>query len=196
MPGRVGGRGKAHPRHDEICGESPQREPEGRPTRMTSRRIGLIGTASRVAVGVGLLILSLIQERGGTLTWGIQVHEAVLGLVVFPVVMVAIVLVARRSSDGPIRFTGSGGLLINCVVLVALFSLAYTLGAAALFYGASLLVAAWRGLPGCEATVLPNLLLGRDDQIGLGSNGYPSLSALPIHWYPNWYPWRVGIDGN
>lgn len=134
--------------------------------RMTSRRIGLIGTISRVAVGLGLLALALVEERGGHLTWGIQLHEAVLGLVVFPSVMVAVVLIARRSSDGPIHFTGSVGLMVNCAVLVALFSIPYTRGAAALFYGASLLVAAWRGLPGCEATILPNLLFGRDDQIG------------------------------
>jgi hypothetical protein len=30
----------------------------------------------------------------------------------------------------------------------------------------TLLVAAWRGQPGCEATVLSNLILRRDDQIG------------------------------
>jgi hypothetical protein len=42
----------------------------------------------------------------------------------------------------------------------------YTSGGAVLFYGATLLVAAWRGQPGCEATVVSNLILGRDDQIG------------------------------
>jgi len=68
-----------------------------------------------------------------------------LGAVVFPSVMVAIVLVVRRSSDAPIRFTGSWGVLVNCAVLVALFSTSYTRGAAALFYGASLLVGVWRG---------------------------------------------------
>jgi hypothetical protein len=137
---------------------------------MPARRIGPVGTTFRLVVGLGLLVLALFQERGGHLTWGIQVHEAVLGLMVFPSVMVAIVLMARRSSGGPIRFTGSGGLLVNCAVLVALFSIPYTRGAVALFYGASLLVAAWRGLPGCEATILPNLLFGRDDQIGCPSS--------------------------
>ncbi|MGH2764543.1 MAG: hypothetical protein ACRDKA_01305 [Actinomycetota bacterium] len=88
----------------------------------------MIGTAFRVVVGLYLLTLAVIQGRGGI--WGIQLREAVLGLVVFPSAMVAIVLVARRSSDGPIRFTGSGGLLVNCVALVALFSIPYTRGAA------------------------------------------------------------------
>lgn len=133
---------------------------------VTARRIGVTGTTLRVVYGVGLLALALIEEKGGNLTWGIQWHEAVLGLVVFPLVMVVIVLIARRSSGGPIRFTGPEALLLNCVVIVVLFSIPYTRGAAALFYGISLLVAAWRGLPGCEATVLSNLLFRRDDQIG------------------------------
>jgi len=35
-----------------------------------------------------------------------------------------------------------------------------------LFYGATLLAAAWRGQPGCESTVIANWILGRDDQVG------------------------------
>jgi hypothetical protein len=54
----------------------------------------------------------------------------------------------------------------NLVVIVVLVSNPYTGGGAMLFYGAALLVAAWRGQAGCEATVLPNAILGRDDQIG------------------------------
>jgi len=50
--------------------------------------------------------------------------------------------------------------------LVALVSNPYTGGGATLFYGAALLAAAWRGQAGCEVTGLPNLVLGRDDQIG------------------------------
>jgi hypothetical protein len=42
----------------------------------------------------------------------------------------------------------------------------YTAGGAALFYGATLIIAAWRAQPGCEATVLSNSILGRDDQLG------------------------------
>jgi hypothetical protein len=37
---------------------------------------------------------------------------------------------------------------------------------AALFYGVSLLVGAWRRQPDCEATILSNWLLRRDDQVG------------------------------
>src|SRR5215207_11112304 len=68
--------------------------------------------------------------------------------------------VARFASPAP------PGLLPTCLVLVGLAVNPYTAGGAALFYGATLLVAAWRAQPGCEATVLSNSILGRDDQIG------------------------------
>jgi hypothetical protein len=51
-------------------------------------------------------------------------------------------------------------------VIVALVANPYTAGGVALFYGATLLIAAWRGQPGCESTVLPNAILRRHDQIG------------------------------
>jgi hypothetical protein len=38
--------------------------------------------------------------------------------------------------------------------------------AATLFDGATLLIAACQGRAGCELTVISNLVLGRDDQIG------------------------------
>jgi alkylmercury lyase len=51
-------------------------------------------------------------------------------------------------------------------VIVALLSNRYTGDAVALFYAATLLVAAWRGQAGCEVTVLSNWILRRDDQVG------------------------------
>ena len=51
-------------------------------------------------------------------------------------------------------------------MIVALASNPYTGDAAALFYAATLLVAAWRAQPGCEVTVLSNWILRRDDQVG------------------------------
>jgi hypothetical protein len=51
-------------------------------------------------------------------------------------------------------------------VIVALVVNPYTGGAATLFYATTLLVAAWRGQPGCEITVLSNWILRRDDQVG------------------------------
>jgi hypothetical protein len=72
----------------------------------------------------------------------------------------------RPLLGGPIQFTGPLAICINCLVIVALVANPYTAGGALLFYGVTLLVAAWRGQPGCEATVLSNLILRRDDQIG------------------------------
>ena len=89
-----------------------------------------------------------------------------LGLVVFPLVAVAVVLLASRHRHGPLRFTGPAGITANLAVVVVLFAVSYTAGAAALFYGASLLVAAVWGQPHCEATVVSNLILRRDDQLG------------------------------
>ena len=66
------------------------------------------------------------------------------------------------SPSGP----GPAGVAVNCAVIVALLANPYTAGGAELFYGITLLVAAWCGQPGCEATILSNLILGRDDQIG------------------------------
>jgi hypothetical protein len=127
-----------------------------------TRRIGPIGTTTRLIAAAALLYLALSD---GTL-WGLRWYDAVLGLLVLPGLMLAIALVARRRGTGPIRFTGATGTMLNCAVVVALLANPYTFGGAALFYGVTLLAAAWRGQPGCEATVISNWILRRDDQIG------------------------------
>jgi len=85
---------------------------------------------------------------------------------VLPAIVLAMGLAARRWAAGPVRFTGPAGIALNLAVIVALVSNPYMGGGATLFYGGTMLVAAWRGQRGCEATVIPNLILGRDDQIG------------------------------
>ena len=148
------------------------------------RRIGRVGTISRVIVALGLLYLALTHDgaliglkrsgsatyhltfTSGGLSWGLTWYDAVLGLIVFPALMVVIGLAARRFSGPAIHFTGPLGVAINTAVIVALLANPYTAGPAGLFYGITLLVAAWYGQPGCEATILSNLILGRDDQIG------------------------------
>jgi hypothetical protein len=127
------------------------------------RRIGPVGTALRITVGLGLLYLA-----GGAdgLSWGVEWHDPVLGLVALPATTVVLGLAARRYAVQPLRFTGPLGHALNCAVIVALVSNPYTGAAATLFYGATLLGAAWRGVPGCEMTVLSNWILRRDDQVG------------------------------
>ena len=123
----------------------------------TTRRIGPLGTALRVVVGLGLVYLA---------AWGIDWYDALVALVALPAITLAMGLAARRYASGPVRFNGPLGIAVNCAVIVALVLNPYTGVGATLFYGATLLVTAWRGQPGCEATVLPNVILGRDDQIG------------------------------
>lgn len=136
---------------------------KNRATDVRRLRIGPIGSLLRTVMGLWLLYLAVDRlPPAWRLTW----QEVALGLGLFPLVMVMFVLVARRRSEQPLRLTGPGGVAINTGVIVALLANPSTADAAALFYGTSLLVAAWRGLPGCEATIFSNLILGRDDQIG------------------------------
>jgi hypothetical protein len=121
------------------------------------RRIGPLGTTLRVVVGLGLLYLA---------GWGIEWYDPLVGLVALPAIALALGLGARRYAAEPVRFDGPLGTALNCALIVALVANPYTTGGTALFYGATLLIAAWRGQPGCEATVIPNLILHRDDQIG------------------------------
>jgi hypothetical protein len=128
------------------------------------REIGPVGTALRVAGGLGLLYLAV--GAGGPSAWGAEWYDPVIGFVALPEITVLLGLAARRFARQPVRFDGPLSVALNVIVIVALVANPYTGGGATLFYGATLLVAAWRGQAGCEVTVLPNLALGRDDQIG------------------------------
>jgi hypothetical protein len=127
------------------------------------RRIGPVGTALRVAVGLGLLYLA-----GGAngVSWGVEWYEPVLGLVALPALTLVLGSAARRYAREPIRFTGPMGHALNCAAIAALVTNPYTGSAATLFYATTLLIAAWRDQPGCEMTVLSNWILSRDDQVG------------------------------
>lgn len=129
---------------------------------MKTRRIGPIGTATRLIGAAVLLYLAFFDGA----SWGLEWYDLAVGLGVLPAAMIAFGLGARRYASGPVRFTGSAGATANCLLLIALAVDPYTAGGAALFYGATLLVAAWRGQPGCEGTVVSNVILGRDDQLG------------------------------
>ena len=131
--------------------------------RKTQRRIGPIGTTSRVLGGLGLLYLALTD--GGT-SWSLRWYDVALGLVVLPAVMLGLGLAASRFGSGRVRFTGPLALAVNAALGVALFATQYTAGGAALFVGTTLFVAAWLAQPGCELSVLSNAILRRDDQIG------------------------------
>ena len=137
----------------------------------TRRGIGPVGTALRIGGGLGLLYLAV--GAGGPSAWSLEWHDPAIGFVALPAITVLLGLAARRVAGQPVRFDGPLGVALNAGVIVALVANPYTGGGATLFYGATLLVAAWRGQAGCETTVLPNLILGRDDQIGC-----PTLSPI------------------
>ena len=132
---------------------------------MTTTRcdIGPVGTAARVVLGIGLLYLA---GGASVASWGVLWYDPLVGFVALPAVAIGLGLAARRYADGPVRLTGALGVGLNIAVIAALVSNPYTGGGATLFYGATLLIAAWRGQAGCEATVISNWVLGRDDQIG------------------------------
>ena len=132
---------------------------------MTQRKrgIGPLATALRVAVAVGLVYLA---GGAGGLSWDVEWYDAAGGLLALPALTILLGLAARRYAAKSLRFTGPAGHALNCVVIVALVANPYTGGAATLFYATTLLVAAWRGQPGCEITVFPNWMLRRDDQVG------------------------------
>jgi hypothetical protein len=135
----------------------------------TRRRIGPIGTVVRIAGGLGLLYLA----GADGLSWDLEWYDPIIGLAVLPAIMLAMGLAALRRKTGPLRLTGPMWTCLHCVVIVALVANPYTGGGAALFYGATMLIAAGRGQPGCEITVIPNVILRRDDQIGC-----PTLSLI------------------
>jgi hypothetical protein len=140
-------------------------------TRRT-RDIGPFGTTARVLAALALLYIAGGASLG---SWGIELEDAIVGLVALPALMVGLGLAARRHARGPIRFMGPLGIAVNLAVIFALVSNEYTGGGATIFYGTTLLIAAWLGRAGCEATVISNLALGRDDQIGC-----PTLTPIDV----------------
>ncbi len=116
-----------------------------------------------MVAGLGLLYLAGAVEGR---SWDVDWFDPLVGFIALPGVMVALGLIARRYASGPIHFTGIVGHAVNAAIIAALVVIPYTAGGAALFYGATMLVAAWRGQRGCESTMISNLVLRRDDQIG------------------------------
>lgn len=129
------------------------------------RRIGPVGTIVRIALGFTLIYMAMIDD-GRFFEWNTYVGDALLGLLGFPFVMVVVALVAGRRLERPVRLVGPGGLMLNAALIFFLLVSHQTHDAALFFYGVSFPIAAWRGASGCEMTVISNMLLGRNDEIG------------------------------
>jgi hypothetical protein len=116
-----------------------------------------------VVIGMALVVVGALGtvHRSGV-TWA----EWVVGVVALPLLMVGAGGVVGRYRSDPLRLTGPLATGVNCLVIVALSGNGVTGPAIELFYGVTLLAAAWRGQPDCEVTVISNLALGRDDQVG------------------------------
>ena len=143
--------------------------PNGLAATTTTRHVGPIGTAARVVVGSALLADVIV----GHATGGWNVTAWVLALLIFPGLILLWQGVRARRGAPSLRATGPVAHTVNVAVFLALYltgdyapALESTSDAALIFYGASMLVAAWRGYAGCEVLAASNWVLGRDDQVG------------------------------
>jgi hypothetical protein len=141
----------------------------GTQTTDRQRRIGIIGTAARVILGL-VFVGSVIW---GEWTRGFHPASWALGLVGFPAVLLAWQWVRARHNTARFDATGTLGFALNCGIFFAFYltpfyvpALAFTSDAALIFYGISMLLAALRGYAGCEVLAISNWLLRRDDQVG------------------------------
>jgi hypothetical protein len=114
---------------------------------------------ARLGVGLAFVGLALFWDEVG---W----QQVLLGLVVLPMIVIGLVAVRARWTPRPLRATGPLGHALNAAIFIPLFVIPATVGAAFLFYGASMIAAALRRAGGCEVTALSNALLHREDQVG------------------------------
>src|SRR5512132_1160191 len=116
------------------------------------RSIGPLGTMARLVVGLSLL---------GSVTWG---HLArgfhpwswALGLLGFPVLLVAWQWLRARRTPARLEATGPVGHALNVAVFLVLYLWEPTSDATLVFYGTSMLLAALRGYGGCEVLAVGN----------------------------------------
>ena len=139
--------------------------------RRSSREIGPLGTASRVAGGVAAIVVPLV-------IWGATWWDWAVGLVGFPLVAVAAgaavaALDTRTRSADPApsgRMRWAGALLVVGLVLGSATAVTFVTpvdGTAVwIFVGTSMLLAAAKGYGGCEVLAFPNAISGRRDTVG------------------------------
>lgn len=134
------------------------------------RAIGPGGTAARMVVGLTFLAIVL----GGELTTrGINPASLAAGLAGIPIVVLTWQWLRARIVPARLEATRPWDFVLNMAVVAALYltpwyakPLAFTGDATLYFYGASMLVAAWRGFDGCEVLAVSNWLLHREDHVG------------------------------
>jgi len=136
------------------------------------RQIGPIGTTAWVVVGLLLLVSGVLGGRveviHGQFRSGFQPLSIGVGLIAFPAVVLGWQWLRSRQVHDRLQATGALPTLVNMLVFAALVltplyapALSFTSGAALVFYGASMLLAALRGYSGCEVLAVSNWILGR-----------------------------------
>ena len=140
-------------------------ETAGRERVSGTRRIGALGTAARVLVAAVFLAPGLAGR--------FDPEDVVVGLLVFPAVLLVWQRWRSRRTPARLDATGPRGFALNAAVFAALYLtplyaplLTPTSDGVLIFYGASMLLAAVRGYAGCEVLAISNVLLRRDDQVG------------------------------
>jgi hypothetical protein len=136
--------------------------------QQNGRELGSFGTAARLIVG-SLLMGSVIH---GQLMTHIAPATWALGLLGFPALMLIWHGWRARRHPAPIVDAGPLISVLGVALFLALYltwwyapALAVTSDAALIFFGSSLLLAAFRGDAGCEILAVSNWLLRRHDQI-------------------------------
>ena len=127
-----------------------------------SRGIGPLGRLARVVTG-GVMVGSVVE---GHISGSFHLSPWVLGLTVFPAIMVAGHRWAARRAPGRPTATGAAGLCAPPFAFLALYAIEPTSDAAVRLFGASMLLAAARGSAGCEVVAFSNGVLGREDEVG------------------------------
>lgn len=141
------------------------------------RQIGQVGTCARVVIGLLLLLFGAnggkkVVFTGGHFESGLNVAALILGVVVFPAVLLVFQWIRLRRDSSRLEATGPVATAVNILAFAILIAISfvppvsYVGYAAFVFYGASMLLAAARGYGGCEVFAVSNWLLRRDDQVG------------------------------
>ena len=120
---------------------------------------GPVGAGARLVVGLLLLYLAFFWND---VSW----RDPVAGLVVLPAIVTGLLALRARRSPEPLVAVGPVGHALNCAAILALMLNPATLTTALIFYGGSILVAVGRRAGHCEVTAIPNVVLGRRDEVG------------------------------
>jgi hypothetical protein len=120
--------------------------------------IGPAGVIARAAVGASLIAVELLWRDPKW--WDPLVALGLAALVS------GFMAVRARRTAAPLDATGPLAHALSVLAVIPLLVLPATSGGTLLFYGGSMLLAAWRRNCGCEVTVVSNALLARTDELG------------------------------